>query len=95
MMEQGQAEKFVFDLLRLMLAKSASDLFITVGFPPALKVNGKLMPVSSKVLTILQAREISRAIMNDKQTLEFDASKECNFAIGIPNEARFRVNAFV
>jgi twitching motility protein PilU len=95
MMEQGQAEKFVFDLLRLMLAKSASDLFITVGFPPALKVDGKLMPVSSKVLTIQQAREISRAIMNDKQTLEFDASNECNFAIGIPNVARFRVNAFV
>jgi twitching motility protein PilU len=95
MMEQGQAEKFVFDLLRLMLAKSASDLFITVGFPPALKVDGKVMPVSSKVLTVQQAREISRAIMNDKQTVEFDATNECNFAIGIPNVARFRVNAFV
>lgn len=94
-MEQGQAEKFVFDLLRLMLAKSASDLFITVGFPPALKVDGKVMPVSSKVLTVQQAREISRAIMNDKQTVEFDATNECNFAIGIPNVARFRVNAFV
>jgi len=95
MMEQGQAEKFVFDLLRLMLAKSASDLFITVGFPPALKIDGKVMPVSSKVLTVQQSREISRAIMNDKQTLEFDATNECNFAIGIPNVARFRVNAFV
>jgi len=94
-MEQGQAEKFVFDLLRLMLAKSASDLFITVGFPPALKIDGKVMPVSSKVLTVQQSREISRAIMNDKQTLEFDATNECNFAIGIPNVARFRVNAFV
>jgi twitching motility protein PilU len=94
-MEQGQAEKFVFDLLRLMLAKSASDLFITVGFPPALKVDGKVMPVSSKVLTVQQSREIARAIMNDKQTLEFDATNECNFAIGIPNVARFRVNAFV
>lgn len=94
-MEQGQAEKFVFDLLRLMLAKNASDLFITVGFPPALKIDGKVMPVSSKVLTVQQAREISRAIMNDKQNLEFDASNECNFAIGIPNVARFRVNAFI
>jgi len=94
-MEHGQAEKFVFDLLRLMLAKGASDLFITAGFPPAMKVDGKLMPVSSKVLTEQQSREISRAIMNDKQTLEFDASNECNFAIGIPNMARFRVNAFV
>lgn len=94
-MEKGQAEKFVFDLLRLMLAKKASDLFITVGFPPAIKVDGKVSPVSSQVLSAQQAREISRAIMNDKQTAEFDATSECNFAISIPNVARFRVNAFV
>ena len=46
-MEQGQAEKFVFDLLRLMLVKKASDLFITAGFPPAMKIDGKMTPVSS------------------------------------------------
>src|SRR6476620_84406 len=94
-MEQGQAEKFVFDLLRLMLAKKASDMFITVGFPPAMKIDGKMTPVSSQVLSAQQAREIARSIMNDKQTSEFDASNECNFAIGIPGVARFRVNAFV
>jgi twitching motility protein PilU len=94
-MEKGQAEKFVFDLLRLMLAKKASDMFITVGFPPAIKIDGKVTPVSSQPLTPQQAREISRSIMNDKQTAEFDATNECNFAIGIPNVARFRVNAFV
>ncbi len=94
-MEQGQAEKFVFDLLRLMLGKKASDMFITAGFPPAMKVDGKMTPVNSQVLTPQQAREICRAIMNDKQTAEFDATNECNFAIGIPNVARFRVNAFV
>lgn len=94
-MEQGQAEKFVFDLLRLMLAKKASDLFITAGFPPAMKIDGKMTPVSSQVLSAQQAREISRAIMNDKQTSEFDATNECNFAIGMPGVARFRVNAFV
>src|SRR6478609_3996433 len=94
-MEQGQAEKFVFDLLRLMLAKKASDMFITVGFPPAMKIDGKMTPVSSQVLSAQQDREISRAIMNDKQTSEFDATNECNFAIGIPGVARFRVNAFV
>ena len=93
-MEQGQAEKFVFDLLRLMLGKKASDMFITAGFPPAMKVDGKMTPVNSQVLTPQQAREICRAIMNDKQTAEFDATNECNFAIGIPNVARFRVNAF-
>lgn len=94
-MEKGQAEKFVFDLLRLMLAKKASDLFITADFPPAMKIDGKLTPVSSQVLSAQQAREISRAIMNDKQSAEFDATNECNFAIGLPSVARFRVNAFV
>lgn len=94
-MEKGQAEKFVFDLLRLMLGKKASDMFITTGFPPAMKIDGKLTPVSTQVLTAQQAREIARSIMNDKQTAEFDASNECNFAIGIPSVARFRVNAFV
>jgi twitching motility protein PilU len=94
-MEKGQAEKFVFDLLRLMLGKKASDMFITTGFPPAMKIDGKLTPVSSQVLTAQQAREIARSIMNDKQTAEFDATNECNFAIGIPGVARFRVNAFV
>jgi twitching motility protein PilU len=94
-MEQGQAEKFVFDLLRMMLTKNASDLFITVGFPPAMKIDGKLTPLSSQALTSQQAREIARSIMNDKQNAEFDASNECNFAIGLPGVARFRVNAFV
>ena len=94
-MEQGQAEKFVFDLLRMMIAKKASDLFITTGFPPAMKIDGKMTPVTSQALTAQQAKEIARSIMNDKQASEFDASKECNFAIGIPGVARFRVNAFV
>ncbi len=94
-MEKGQAEKFVFDLLRLMMGKKASDLFITAGFPPAMKVDGKVTPVSAQVLTAQQSREIARSIMNDKQATEFDATNECNFAIGIPSVARFRVNAFV
>jgi twitching motility protein PilU len=95
MMEKGQAEKFVFDLLRLMIGKKASDMFITAGFPPAMKIDGKMTPISQQVLSAQQAREIARSIMNDKQTSEFDASSECNFAIGLPGVARFRVNAFV
>jgi twitching motility protein PilU len=95
MMEKGQAEKFVFDLLRLMLSKKASDMFITAGFPPAMKIDGKMTPISSQVLTAQHAREIARSVMNDKQTAEFDATNECNFAIGLPGVARFRVNAFV
>ena len=95
MMEKGQAEKFVFDLLRLMIGKKASDMFITAGFPPAMKIDGKMTPISQQVLSAQQAREIARSVMNDKQTAEFDASNECNFAIGLPGVARFRVNAFV
>lgn len=94
-MDQGQAEKFVFDLLRMMLAKNASDLFITSGFPPALKIDGKVTPVTNQTLTNQQCKEIARSIMNDKQASEFDATKECNFAIGLPNVARFRVNTFI
>lgn len=94
-MDQSQAEKFVFDLLRLMIAKNASDLFITTGFPPAMKVDGKVTPVTNQSLTSQQSKEIARSIMNDKQAAEFDATNECNFAIGIPGLARFRVNAFV
>ncbi|MFT7227793.1 MAG: twitching motility protein PilU [Methylophilaceae bacterium] len=70
-------------------------MFITAGFPPALKIDGKVAPVSEQNLTSQQAREICRAIMNDKQAAEFDRSSECNFAIGIPDMARFRVNAFI
>lgn len=94
-MENGQAEKFVFDLLRLMIGKKASDMFITAGFPPAMKIDGKMTPVSAQVLTAQQSREIARSIMNDKQASEFDATSECNFAIGLPGVARFRVSAFI
>ncbi len=94
-MEKGQAEKFVFDLLRLMIGKKASDMFITAGFPPAMKIDGKMTPISSQVLSPQQSREIARSIMNDKQASEFDATSECNFAIGLPGVARFRVSAFI
>ncbi|CAG0971418.1 Twitching mobility protein [Methylophilaceae bacterium] len=94
-MDQGQAEKFVFDLLRLMVAKNASDLFITSGFPPAMKIDGKVTPMTNQALTAQQAKEIARSIMNDKQAAEYDATNECNFAIGIQGMGRFRVNAFV
>ena len=94
-MDQSQAEKFVFDLLRLIVSKKASDLFITAGFPPAMKIDGKVTPVTKQPLTPQQARELARSVMNDKQAAEFDATNECNFAVGIPGLARFRVNAFV
>ena len=94
-MERDQAIKFVHELLRVMISKKASDLFITAGFPPAFKVDGKMTPVSNQSLTPTHTMELARAVMNDKQAQEFEASKECNFAISPPGIGRFRVNAFV
>jgi twitching motility protein PilU len=78
-----------------MVAKRASDLFITAGFPPAFKVDGKMTPVSNQSLTPQHTQELARSLMNDKQAQEFEATKECNFAINPPRIGRFRVNAFV
>ncbi|HEY3860029.1 MAG TPA: PilT/PilU family type 4a pilus ATPase [Gammaproteobacteria bacterium] len=94
-MERDQAIKFMQDLLRAMIARKGSDLFITSGFPPAMKVDGQITPITDKPLTPDQSAMLVRAIMNDRQTKEFDASKECNFAINPPGIGRFRVNAFV
>ncbi len=94
-MERDQASKFINDLLRLMVSKKASDLFITVGFPPAIKVDGKVTPVSQQPLTPQHTQDLVRSVMNDRQAAEFEAHKECNFAISPSGIGRFRVNAFV
>ncbi|MBS0612182.1 MAG: PilT/PilU family type 4a pilus ATPase [Proteobacteria bacterium] len=94
-MEREQAIKLMQDLLRRMVEKKGSDLFITAGFPPAIKVDGEIRPQSDKGLTPEQAGSLVRAIMNDRQTKEFDSTKECNFAIAPPGIGRFRVSAFV
>jgi len=77
------------------MARQGSDLFITAGFPPAIKAHGAVTPVTDKPLTPDQSAMLVRAIMNDRQTKEFDATKECNFAIAPPGIGRFRVNALV
>ena len=94
-MERDQALKFMQDLLRLMAQKKGSDLFITAGFPPAIKVDGKMTPVSNQTLTAQHTVELARSIMNDRQAADFEATKECNFAISPSGIGRFRVNAFV
>ncbi len=94
-MERDQAVKFMHDLLRAMAAKKASDLFITAGYPPAIKLDGKMTPVANQQLTPQHTVELTRAMMNDKQAGEFEATKECNFAINPGGIGRFRVNAFV
>ena len=94
-MDRDQAVQFTHNLLRAMLSKRASDLFITAGFPPAFKVDGKMTPVSNQTLTPQMTADIARGIMNDKQAADFEAHKECNFAIAPAGIGRFRVNAFV
>ncbi len=94
-MEKDQAVRFIHELLRGMVAKRASDLFITAGFPPAFKVDGKMTPVSNQSLTPQHTQELARSLMNDKQAQEFERTKECNFAINPPGIGRFRVNALV
>ncbi|WP_342118818.1 PilT/PilU family type 4a pilus ATPase [Pseudoduganella sp. OTU4001] len=94
-MERDQASKFMFDLLRLMVSKKGSDLFITAGFPPAIKIDGKMTPVSAQALTPAHTADLARSIMNDKQTASFEQTKEANFAISPGDLGRFRVSAFV
>ncbi|MBP6058647.1 MAG: PilT/PilU family type 4a pilus ATPase [Nitrosomonas sp.] len=94
-MDKEQATKFMFDLLRLMLSKKASDLFITAGFPPAFKIDGKMTPVSQQSLSAQHTEALAKAIMNDKQAAEFETTKECNFAINPTGIGRFRVNTFI
>jgi twitching motility protein PilU len=93
-MERDQASKFMFDLLRLMVSKGGSDLFITAGFPPAIKIDGKMTPVSSQALAPAHTADLARAIMNDKQAAGFELSREANFAISPSDLGRFRVSAF-
>jgi twitching motility protein PilU len=94
-MERDQASKFINDLLKLMISRSGSDLFITGDFPPAIKVDGKVTKVSPQPLTGAHTMALARSIMNDKQAAEFERTKECNFAVAPPGVGRFRVNAFI
>ncbi len=94
-MDREQAAKLVQELLKLLKARKGSDLFLTTGFPPAIKADGEVKPVMDKPLTPEQSAIIVRAVMNDRQSKEYDASKECNFAIAPQGIGRFRVNAFV
>jgi len=94
-MERDQAIRFVHDLLKLLISKKGSDLFLTAEFPPAFKVDGRVLPVSNQPLTAQHTADLVRAIMNDRQAAEFESTKECNFAISPTGIGRFRVSAFV
>ncbi|RZL52254.1 MAG: PilT/PilU family type 4a pilus ATPase [Variovorax sp.] len=94
-MERDQASQFINDLLKLMVSRNGSDLFITAEFPPAIKVDGKITKVSAQSLGAGHTMALTRSIMNDRQVAEFERTKECNFAISPTAIGRFRVNAFV
>jgi twitching motility protein PilU len=94
-MERDQAAKFMQDLLRRMVERKGSDLFITCGFPPAIKIDGEVRPQTDRALSPEQSAVLTRAIMTDRQLREFDATKECQFAISPSGIGRFRVSAFV
>ena len=94
-MDRDQASKFINDLLKLMISRNGSDLFITSDFPPAIKVDGKVVKVSPQPLNGAHTLALARSVMNDKQAAEFERTKECNFAISPPAIGRFRVSAFV
>ncbi len=94
-MERDQASKFIYDLLRSLVQRGGSDLFLTADFPPAMKIDGEVHKVSAQPLSGQHTQALAKAIMNDRQTAEFERSKECNFAISPAGIGRFRVNAFV
>ncbi len=94
-MDRQQATKFMLDCLRVMHSRKGSDLFITAGFPAACKVDGNVTPLNDQALNGAQTNVLVRSIMSDRQVRDFEATKECNFAINPPGIGRFRVNAFV
>ncbi len=94
-MDRNRAISFMHDLMRMIVNKEGSDLFITAGSPPAMKIDGKVSIVSKQSLSSSHTQMLARSIMNDKQVSEFEEKQECNFSISLTGVARFRVNAFV
>ena len=93
-MDREKAIRYMHDLLRAMVQKDGSDLFITAGAMPSMKVHGAMAPLSNQPLSPQHTLLLVSSIMNDKQLAEFEQTQECNFAISLPGVSRFRVNAF-
>ena len=93
-MDRDKAVRYMHDLLRMLVQKDGSDLFITVGAAPSMKIDGKMTALSNQVLSPQHTQMLVRSIMNDKQLGEFEKQQEVNFAISLPGVSRFRVNAF-
>lgn len=93
-MDRDKAIRYMHELLHKLVQKGGSDLFITVGASPSMKIDGKMTPLSSQTLSPSHTQVLVRSIMNDRQLAEFDECQEVNFAISLPGVSRFRVNAF-
>ncbi|MDH5610927.1 MAG: PilT/PilU family type 4a pilus ATPase [Gammaproteobacteria bacterium] len=93
-MDRDKAIRYMHDLLRNVVQKGGSDLFITAGAPPSVKVDGAMETLSNQALSPQHTQILVRSLMNDKQSTEFESTQECNFAISLPGVSRFRVNAF-
>lgn len=94
-MENDSAKKYLFGLLLKMQEQGGSDLFITAGAPPSMRLHGKITKITDKKLSPQQSMALAVSVMEDKEKKEFLSTRECNFAISVPDVARFRVNAFV
>jgi twitching motility protein PilU len=92
---EEQAKSYVTKLLTAMSQAGGSDLFVSKDFPPAMKLQGNMQPLTNQKLSGEVARELAYALMNPRQREEFAKELECNFAISLPGVARFRVNVFV
>jgi twitching motility protein PilU len=91
----AEAQAYMHKLLTVMHQQGGSDLFISADFPPSMKYQGSMKPLSNQRLTGDVTRALSLSLMNERQRAEFEAEMECNFAISLPGVCRFRVNVFV
>jgi len=91
----AEAQAYMHKLLTVMQHQGGSDLFISADFPPSMKHQGAMKPLSNQRLTSEVTRALALSLMNERQRAEFEAEMECNFAISLPGVCRFRVNVFV
>src|SRR4029079_12111442 len=91
-LSEDQARSYVVKLLTAMSSAGGSDLFISKDFPASMKLQGAMQPLTNQRLSGELARDLAYALMNQRQREEFERELECNFAISIPNVARFRVS---
>ncbi|HEX4152315.1 MAG TPA: PilT/PilU family type 4a pilus ATPase [Steroidobacteraceae bacterium] len=92
---EEQAKSYIVKLLTAMSQAGGSDLFVSKDFPPSMKLQGNMRPMTNQKLSGEVARDLAHALMNQRQREEFAKDLECNFAISVPGVARFRVNVFV